>query len=222
MTVDEIIEYVDNTPENSNPNVLKSMLRGLNSGGSGEGATEIFFVEDFSESLTKTAGTIWSALQNEKMVVLRVFNLEESFVFYSLAAATYVTGTGTYYFAFSDIMNNQIKAYTATSVDDYPAYVTSANTDKTGIMYVEVDQNDKLTTTAGDMMTAINDGKFIIRKVTDPIYGDFYWSLSSSFHDDSGYQFGFTGWDFSQGNYITDFYWAASASSYPELQGVES
>lgn len=53
MTKDEIIDYVLNSPENTNPNVLKGMLDQLNNGGSDSGGFE-FVTVDFNVNTSDT------------------------------------------------------------------------------------------------------------------------------------------------------------------------
>lgn len=53
MTKDEIIDYVLNSPENTNPNVLKGMLDQLDNGGSSSGGFE-FVTVDFNVNTPDT------------------------------------------------------------------------------------------------------------------------------------------------------------------------
>ena len=50
MTMDEIIDYAISSPENTNPNVLKSMLQQMNSGNGGSSNSNIEVIE-FQESI---------------------------------------------------------------------------------------------------------------------------------------------------------------------------
>ncbi len=62
--MDEIINYVTNTPENTNPNVLKSMLTGISSSG---GYTPFIITYD-GESFDKTFEEIITA-KNAKIPI---------------------------------------------------------------------------------------------------------------------------------------------------------
>lgn len=56
MTIDEIISYIMDTPENTNPNILKEMLNEMASGG---GSSRVFAVHcDNWNSNNTPAGTI--------------------------------------------------------------------------------------------------------------------------------------------------------------------
>lgn len=66
MTKDEIIDYVLNSPENTNPNILKGMLDQLDSG-SGESVT---YIEDINNILDHTYAEILELIENEEIAVI--------------------------------------------------------------------------------------------------------------------------------------------------------
>ena len=70
MTMDEIINYAINSPENTNPNVLKSMLSSLNVGGGQSNDVEIIkFHIDEENKLDLTWQEIKDALDREAILL---------------------------------------------------------------------------------------------------------------------------------------------------------
>lgn len=109
--MEEIINSVMQSPENTNPNVLRSQLQGI-SGGSGGGAF-VVGVDPETEALDKTAREIMDAMP-QKSVCIYV-NSPSVTAFAELTEFMHRDGSP-YEFTFGKNMNS----YYCSSENDYP------------------------------------------------------------------------------------------------------
>lgn len=114
--MEEIINSVMQSPENTNPNVLRSQLQGISGGSSGG----VFVVNITGDSpshaaFDKTASEVFAAKQTMPVVVTMTFN--GATVFGDLVIAV---KQETNYTFFAYVGGTDLNKFTATSDDSYP------------------------------------------------------------------------------------------------------
>lgn len=115
MTINEIIDYMVNSPENSNPNVLRSMLNSLNVGGGQDNDIEIIeFHIDEEEKLDLTWQEIKDALDRDAILLTKIKNSYGIILGAILDENTYVVGIS--------FLDNSINYFVADSANGYPQY----------------------------------------------------------------------------------------------------
>ena len=112
MMFDEIIYYVTNTPENTNPNILKEMLNELvSSSGGGGGSSEVFgvYCADWNADLPVidvAYADLVAAMEAEKHCVLYFYDYGQEYaaaiVLYSSDNGPIFTYAGEDYYIGSD------------------------------------------------------------------------------------------------------------------------
>ena len=114
--MEEIINSVMQSPENTNPNVLRSQLQGI-SGGSGGGVFVVNITGDSpsNAAFDKTASEVFAAKQTMPVVVTMTFN--GATVFGDLVIAV---KQGTNYTFLAYFRGNDLSQFTAASDDSYP------------------------------------------------------------------------------------------------------
>ena len=118
MSIDEIIEYVMNTPDNSNPRVLRDMLNEL--GGSGEADVKLLTADyDFYWStLHNTYAEIENWIKNGSVVLINSYgNNPDGLASYGIIK-DYGQDEFGYYIWSSDADAGHL--YYATTKSDYP------------------------------------------------------------------------------------------------------
>ena len=118
-TKEEIFEYVTNSPENTNPAVLRSLLNSLDSGG-GSNAPFVVTITATSESVTadKTFAEITAALEANRRILMNFVNNNSGYSFQSsdnipLAYShTYPGGNAGYTFVVSYVGDGEITVLT--------------------------------------------------------------------------------------------------------------
>ena len=117
--MEEIINSVMQSPENTNPNVLRGQLQKIG-GGSGGG---VFVVGMDAETamLDKTAREIMDAML-QKSVCLYVDN-EHGVAFYSFAAFEHEPNSA---YVFSFIVSSDIVQFSCQSENDYPGMLNKS------------------------------------------------------------------------------------------------
>lgn len=136
MTIDEIMEYVLHTPDNTNPSILKELLNSISSSnGDNDGNnsnnenSDILIVYDWCGVLDKTAQEILDVMYDESdnpvgMVFVNSpnnkfmgveFTSNDSIIFYGLD--------------FSDYPLGYKNCYMANSLQDYPVKFTYASSE---------------------------------------------------------------------------------------------
>lgn len=131
--MEEIINSVMQSPENTNPNVLRSQLQSVGGGSGSGGALVVNATVDFTTNKAtcdKTAGEMWSAAENGDIIVIH-FTLAQdgsSTAVSGVAQATfeyYAEEDATPYYAFALAphpfkTNSSAWRFSADSASDYP------------------------------------------------------------------------------------------------------
>ena len=116
--MEELINNIMNTPENTNPNVLRGQLETIGNNSNGG----IFVVEDNDGTLNKTFQEIYDAVDNDQFVVIKSTQPnEENIPTYELS---YVTFAGPSLDLDHDgyvISTTGMYQYYADTMDDYPS-----------------------------------------------------------------------------------------------------
>lgn len=118
--MEELINNIMNTPENTNPNVLRGQLETIGNNSNGG----IFVVEDNDGTLNKTFQEIYDALDNDQFVMVKAtYPIEENIPAYALnyvesAGPSSDLGHDGYIIHISGIPESP---YYADTMDDYPS-----------------------------------------------------------------------------------------------------
>ena len=104
--MDEIIDYVMETPQNTNPNVLRSMLENLN-GGSSESNNFVFTYDPATRMTNKTYAEIAEAMKNHKLVLCDII-IDNTY------GGTYIVTR-----VFDDTTNSEYRITFAPEIMDY-------------------------------------------------------------------------------------------------------
>lgn len=112
MGVDDVFNYVMETPGNTNPNVLRSLLNNLDSGGSSSGGILVVNVSD--GALDKTYSEI---LASTTPVVIHQASEEASY--WGFVTAVF-EDDGEYTVVVTDSSEQAVSYYIAYSADGYP------------------------------------------------------------------------------------------------------
>lgn len=111
MTKEEIIQYILNSPENTNSNVLRGMLDELDSGG----GKSVTYIEDINGILDHTYAEILELIENKEIVAI----IYEEKIYY-IAQIQLDEKSGLYAVISHKPPFGVSRFYEAAHTDDYP------------------------------------------------------------------------------------------------------
>lgn len=115
MDIEDIVNYVQKTPDNTNPNMLRNMLNNMNSS-----KPLIVHVSD-NWTLDKTWREMYDYYLNKGFVIgLQKFNEEAEFFNIGIIMSMMINNDNYYLFSFA---GNNMAAFVAASPDDYPTRI---------------------------------------------------------------------------------------------------